>query len=299
MNTDFIKGIIVPILTPVDKNEVIDEGKMRKQVDFVIDGGVSGILAFGSNGEFYMTEEDEMMKALKIMLNHASGRVPVYMGIGAISTKKCIRIAKAAAAAGADGISVLQPMFLKPTEEELYLHFKRIADAVSDTPMLLYNNPGRTGYTLSANLVERLAREVPNIVGMKDSSGDMTQTEEFIRRTSDIGFKVFGGKDTLIFGAMVHGAAGCVATTANFIPELVTSIYNLYMQGDLDGARKAQFKLNPIRLSMDKASFPVATKDLANMLGLDVGKPYTRNLPGHKQAIEAMEQQMRIAGYIE
>ena len=287
MNTDFIKGIIVPILTPVDKNEVIDEGKMRKQVDFVIDGGVSGILAFGSNGEFYMTEEDEMMKALKIMLNHASGR------------KKCIRIAKAAAAAGADGISVLQPMFLKPTEEELYLHFKRIADAVSDTPMLLYNNPGRTGYTLSANLVERLAREVPNIVGMKDSSGDMTQTEEFIRRTSDIGFKVFGGKDTLIFGAMVHGAAGCVATTANFIPELVTSIYNLYMQGDLDGARKAQFKLNPIRLSMDKASFPVATKDLANMLGLDVGKPYTPNLPGHKQAIEAMEQQMRIAGYIE
>ena len=246
-----------------------------------------------------MTEEDEMMKALKIMLNHASGRVPVYMGIGAISTKKCIRIAKAAAAAGADGISVLQPMFLKPTEEELYLHFKRIADAVSDTPMLLYNNPGRTGYTLSANLVERLAREVPNIVGMKDSSGDMTQTEEFIRRTSDIGFKVFGGKDTLIFGAMVHGAAGCVATTANFIPELVTSIYNLYMQGDLDGARKAQFKLNPIRLSMDKASFPVATKDLANMLGLDVGKPYTPNLPGHKQAIEAMEQQMRIAGYIE
>ncbi|MFR3752617.1 MAG: dihydrodipicolinate synthase family protein [Enterocloster sp.] len=118
----------------------------------------------------------------------------------------------------------------------------------------------------------------------------MTQTEEFIRRTSDIGFKVFGGKDTLIFGAMVHGAAGCVATTANFIPELVTSIYNLYMQGDLDGARKAQFKLNPIRLSMDKASFPVATKDLANMLGLDVGKPYTPNLPGHKQAIEAMEQ---------
>ena len=299
MNTEFIKGIIVPILTPVDKNEVIDEGNMRKQVDFVIDGGVSGILAFGSNGEFYMTEEDEMMKALKIMLNHASGRVPVYMGIGAISTKKCIRIAKAAAAAGADGISVLQPMFLKPTEEELYLHFKRIADAVSDTPMLLYNNPGRTGYTLSANLVERLAREVPNIVGMKDSSGDMTQTEEFIRRTSDIGFKVFGGKDTLIFGAMVHGAAGCVATTANFIPELVTSIYNLYMQGDLDGARKAQFKLNPIRLSMDKASFPVATKDLANMLGLDVGKPYTPNLPGHKQAIEAMEQQMRIAGYIE
>ena len=130
MNTEFIKGVIVPILTPIDKDEVMDEGKMRKQVDFVIDGGVSGILAFGSNGEFYMAEEDEMIWALNIMLDQSSGRVPVYMGIGAISTKKCIRIAKAAAAAGADGISVLQPMFLKPTEDELYLHFKRIADAV-------------------------------------------------------------------------------------------------------------------------------------------------------------------------
>ena len=158
MNTEFIKGVIVPILTPIDKDEVMDEGKMRKQVDFVIDGGVSGILAFGSNGEFYMAEEDEMIWALNIMLDQSSGRVPVYMGIGAISTKKCIRIAKAAAAAGADAISVLQPMFLKPTEDELYLHFKRIADAVPDTPMLLYNNPGRTGYTLSAGLVEQIGR---------------------------------------------------------------------------------------------------------------------------------------------
>ena len=147
MNTEFIKGIIVPILTPVDKNEVIDEGKMRKQVDFVIDGGVSGILAFGSNGEFYMTEEDEMMKALKIMLNHASGRVPVYMGIGAISTKKCIRNCKSSGSSWCRRYIGPSAHVSKPTEEELYLHFKRIADAVSDTPMLLYNNPGRTGYT--------------------------------------------------------------------------------------------------------------------------------------------------------
>lgn len=96
--------------------------------------------------------------------------------------------------AGADGISVLQPMFLKPTEDELYAHFKAIANAVPNLPMLLYNNPGRVGYTMSGNLVERLAREVNNIVGIKDSSGDMTQTEEFIRRTQDLDFKVFGGK---------------------------------------------------------------------------------------------------------
>ena len=168
MNTDFIKGVVVPILTPIDEEEKIDEARLRDQVDYVIEGGVLGILAFGSNGEFYVVEEDEMERGLKIMLDQAAGRVPVYFGIGAISTKKCCRLAKMAVEAGAAGISVLQPMFLKPTEAELYNHFKTIAESVPETPMLLYNNPGRVGYTMSAGLVERLAHEVPNIVGMKD-----------------------------------------------------------------------------------------------------------------------------------
>ena len=213
MNTDFIKGVVVPILTPIDEEEKIDEARLRDQVDYVIEGGVLGILAFGSNGEFYVVEEDEMERGLKIMLDQAAGRVPVYFGIGAISTKKCCRLAKMAVEAGAAGISVLQPMFLKPTEAELYNHFKTIAESVPETPMLLYNNPGRVGYTMSAGLVERLAHEVPNIVGMKDTSGDITQTSEFIRRTRDVGFKVFGGKDTLLYASMCHGAVGGVVGT--------------------------------------------------------------------------------------
>ena len=183
-----------------------------------------------------------------------------------------------AAAGGAAGISVLQPMFLKPTETELFTHFKAIADAVKDLPVLLYNNPGRVGYTLSANLVERLAHEVSNIVGMKDTSGDITQTSEFIRRNRDIGFKVFGGKDTLLYASLCHGAVGGVCTAANFMPELITDVYNKYAAGDLEGSLEAQFKLNPVRLSMDGASFPVAAKDMANLRGRNIGLPYTPNL---------------------
>ena len=299
MNTDFMKsGIVVPILTPVDKDEKIDETKLREQVDFVIDGGVVGVLAFGSNGEFYMVEEDEMERALKIMVDQAKGRVPVFMGIGGIATKKCIRIAKMAKEVGADAISVLQPMFIKPTEEELYEHFKAIADAVPDMPMLLYNNPGRTGYTLSSNLVYRLAHEVENIVGMKDSSGDMTQTEEFIRRNSDCGFKVYGGKDTLIFGAMCHGAAGCVATTANFVPDLVCSIITKYNEGDFEGSREAQYKLNPLRLLMDKTSWPVATKDMANIVGRNVGDPYRPNKSTTGPKYDDMKEELVKLGYV-
>ncbi len=298
MNTDFMKGIIPPILTPIDKDEKIDEAKLRKQVNHVINGGVHGILAFGSNGEFYMIDEEETERGLKIMIDENKGRVPMYLGIGAIKTRTCIKLAKMGEKLGATGVSVLQPMFLKPNETELYEHFKAIADAIPSTPMLLYNNPGRTNYTLSSNLVVKLATTVKNIVGMKDSSGDMTQTEEFIRRTRDIDFKVFGGKDTLIYGALVHGGAGAVATMANFLPELVCSIYEKYAAGDVKGSLEAQYKLNPIRLLMDKASFPVATKDMANIMGLDIGVPFLPNLPTGGAVLEEMRAEIKKAGLL-
>lgn len=299
MNTDFIKGIVVPILTCIGEDERIDEARMRRQVDYVIDGGVAGILAFGSNGEFYMVEEDEMERGLRIMVDQSAGRVPVYFGIGAIRTQKCVRLAKMAVKNGAACVSVLQPMFLKPTETELFTHFKAIAEAIPDTPVLLYNNPGRVGYTMSANLVERLAHEVPNIVGMKDTSGDITQTMEFIRRTRDVGFKVFGGKDTLLYASLCHGAVGGVCTTANIMPRMVVEIYDKYVAGDLAGSLEAQFRLNPARLSMDAASFPVAAKDMANLHGQDVGAPYLPTLPTPEgAALDKMRSEMQKAGLI-
>ncbi|MBP3218602.1 MAG: dihydrodipicolinate synthase family protein [Lachnospiraceae bacterium] len=300
MNTDFIKGVVVPIITVIDEDERIDEAGMRDQVEYVIGGGMQGILAFGSNGEFYQVEEDEMKRGLRIMVDQAAGRVPVYFGIGAINTKKCIRLAKMAVENGASCISVLQPMFLKPTQDELYRHFKAIADAVPGTPMLLYNNPGRVGYGLTADLVTRLAHEVDNIVGIKDTSGDMTLTEEFVRRNRDVNFKVFGGKDTLLFVSLCVGAVGGVCTAGNFMPELIGAVYQKYTAGDFEGAREAQFKLNPVRLSMDAASFPVAAKDMAILRGSAVGKPYLPNLPTPEgPALEGIRKAMKQAGLID
>ncbi len=299
MNIDFIKGVVVPMITPIDADELIDEKKIREQVDYVIDGGVTGILLYGSNGEFYVIEEDEMERGLKIVVDQAAGRVPVYFGIGAISTKKAIRLAKMAVANGAASVSILQPMFLRPTKDELFRHFKAIADAIPETPVLLYNNPGRVGYTLAADLVAKLAHEVPNIVGMKDTSGDITQTSEFIRMNRDVNFKVFGGKDTLLYASMCHGAVGGVCTAANFMPELITDVYNKYVAGDLEGSLEAQFKLNPVRLSMDGASFPVAAKDMANLRGRDIGVPYTPNLPTPEgPVLDKIKSEMQKAGLI-
>jgi 4-hydroxy-tetrahydrodipicolinate synthase len=292
MNTDFIKGIIPPIVTPVTADEKIDEAALREHIDFMIAGGISGLLAFGSNGEFYMLEEDEMETILKIIIDQVGGRLPVYMGVGAVRTSKCIRLARLGARLGARGVSVLQPMFIKPTEDELYDHFAAIAAAVPGVPVLLYNNPGKTGYPIPQGLVEKLAHAVPNLAGMKDSSGDMTETMEFIRRNRDVDFKVLVGKDTLIYPGLAVGAVGAVCSTANYMPELVCSIYRKFIAGDKAGALEAQYKINPIRLLMDQSSFPVAVKDYANLRGHRVGAPYLPNKPSPPAQMEKLRQEL-------
>lgn len=299
MNTTNIKGIIVPLLTPVDKEENIDEAKLRLMVNHVIENGVHGILAFGSNSEFYMFDDEEMFDGLRIILEEVAGRVPVFFGIGEIRTRNCIRLAKRAQEYDIAGISILQPMFIKPTEEALFNHFKKIAESVSTTPVLLYNNPGRAGYTMSADLVERLAHEINNIVGMKDSSGDITQLSEFIRRNRDIDFKVLSGKDTIIYAGMSIGAVGSVCSTANMYPQLVSGIYDKFVAGNYKDALEDQFKLNPIRLSQDPCSFPAATKDMANLMGMDVGSSILPTEATKGKNLENMKAIMRESGFLD
>lgn len=276
MKTDFIQGVIVPILMPIDENENIDEAVLRRQVDYVINGGVSGILLFGSNGEFYAMEPEEMERAVVIVISQVKGRIPVYVGVGAITTRRCIKTARMAYANGAQGISLLQPMFIAPSEDELYDHYRAVAEAVPKLPVLIYNNP-RVGYGIRPELGIRLAKDVENIVGVKDSSGNMTVLSEYVRLSQGMEFKVLAGKDTMIMQSLAAGAVGCVATTANFLPNFVCEIYQAFMDGDYDRARAAQYRLTPVRNALDLASFPAGTKDIANLMGLNVGAPYLPN----------------------
>ncbi|MDR1058920.1 MAG: dihydrodipicolinate synthase family protein [Treponema sp.] len=298
MNTDFIKGIIPPIVTPITADEKPDEQTLRNHIDYMIAAGISGILAFGSNGEFYMLEEDEMQSILRIMIDQVQDRVPVYMGVGAVRTSKCVRLARLGVRLGARGVSVLQPMFIKPTDDELTGHFEAVARAVPDVPVLLYNNPGRTGYPISQGVAEDLARRVPNIAGIKDSSGDLTETMEFIRRNRDLGFKVLVGKDTLVYPGLAVGAVGAVCSTANYMPELVCPIYDLFMAGKKTEALEAQYRLNPVRLATDKSTFPVAAKDCANLRGRELGGPYLPGKPSPPAQMENLRQHLLKAGLL-
>jgi 4-hydroxy-tetrahydrodipicolinate synthase len=267
-----LKGVIPPIITPVDEDENVDEKGLKRVIDYVIEGGVHGVFVLGSNGEFYALDYENQKRAVEITVKHVNKRVPVYAGASAITTKGCIKLAKMAEEAGADALTVLTPMFIKPNEKEMFNHFEAIAKS-TNLPVLLYNNPDKTTNNISISLLEKLAR-IDNIIGIKNTSLDFAQTIEYIRVTKDIeNFKVLSGSDYMIYATLAYGGAGCVAGTANVAPRLVVDIYEKYMAGDYQAAMDAQYKLIPLRNAYNYGSFPVVMKDCMNLLGLEVGHP--------------------------
>ena len=167
-----IKGIIPPILTPMNDDESINVAELRNQVDRMIEGGVHALFPFGTNGEGYILNAKEKQLVLETVIEQCNGRVPVYAGTGCISTKETIEQSKMAQAAGADVLSIITPSFAAASQDELYAHYKAVAEAV-DMPIVLYNIPARTGNALAPATVARLA-QIENIVGAKDSSGNFT-----------------------------------------------------------------------------------------------------------------------------
>jgi len=266
-----VKGVVPPLITPLDENEKLDEGGLRRLINYVMKGGVHGIFVIGSTGEFYGLSFEDKKKIVEIAMEEVNGRIPVYVGASAITTRDCIRLAEMAKSYEAAAITVLTPMFITPNEKELYDHFAAIAKAV-DIPNVIYNNPERTGVNMSAGLVEQLA-DIDNIVAAKDTSGDMTLTSEYIRRTKDKNFSIMAGRDTMILATLAYGGTGCVAGTANVVPKLVVEIYDKFIAGDMQGALDAQFRLSLFRNAYSMGSFPVVPKDALNILGVNVGHP--------------------------
>lgn len=262
------KGIIPAMVTPLDENGELKEGALRKLTNYLIDGGVHGLFAVGSQGEFFSLRADQKKRIIEIVVEETNGRVPVYAGTGAVTTREAIELTKIAESAGAQAVSVITPYFINPNETELFEHYTAIARSTS-LPVILYSNPARTGVSLSPDFVVR-ASKVDNIVGIKDSSGDLTLTAEYIRRTSE-DFAVLAGRDTLIYATLAYGGKGSVAATANVAPKLVVEIYEAFVAGDHKRALEAQYRLAPLRLAFSFGTFPVVIKEALNMIGIDAG----------------------------
>src|SRR5215470_1559152 len=239
-----IHGIIPPVATPMQPNEDLDLPRLKWFLDHLIKAGVHGVFVLGTNSEFYSLDEREKQEVIATAVAHVNKRVPVYAGTGAETTREVIRLTKMAEREGADGVSIITPYFVLPTQQEIATHYRRIAESTS-LPVILYNNPGTCGgVKIDVDTVARLA-QIPNILGVKDSSGDLQNTIEFIRVVPER-FSVMMGRDTLIYFALVAGARGAVAATANVAPRLLVSIYESFRRGDHAAAAAAQRRLNPL-----------------------------------------------------
>ncbi len=262
------KGIIPAMVTPFHKDESLNEDALRQLTRFLLAGGVHGLFAVGGQGEFWALDMDEKRRVIEIVVQEANGKVPVYAGTGATTTREAVRTTQMAAAAGADFVSVITPFFIHPSANELYDHYVAVAKS-SKVPVILYNNPPKTGVNLGADLVARLA-QVENIAGVKDSSGDLTLTGEYIRRCGP-DFVVLAGRDTMIFATLVSGGKGSIAATANVAPRLTVEIYEAVVAGDLPRALAAQNRLAPLRLAFEMGTFPVVIKEALEIMGIHAG----------------------------
>jgi 4-hydroxy-tetrahydrodipicolinate synthase len=297
IGTEFIKGVIPAVVTPMKADGQLDEQGLRRLIDHLIEQQVHGIFTIGTAGEFWALTVDEKRQVFDWTVDQVQGRVPVYLGTCAGTTTEAVQLARDAEKAGADALSVLTPLFIAPDEEEMYQHYRAIAEAV-ELPVLLYTNPDRTGNDLSPALVERLATEVDHIAGIKDSSGNLSQTVEYLRRTPD-DFRVLMGRDTLIYAAMVHGAAGAIAASANLAPDLSVGIYERFIAGDLKGALAFQLRLAPLRNAFSLGTFPAMLKTGLELLGLPAGPPRAPVSPLTGEARERLRSALAQAGKVE
>ncbi len=274
-------GIIPPIITPFDDQGRVDFSALAKMSVFLVENGVHGLFPFGTTGEFYAVSDEEYVKGLETVRDAVAGMknrygrpIQLLAGCSHITTRGVIRLIKLVEQVGGyDAVSVLTPMFVTQTQDELYTYYKTIA-ASTDMPVIMYNNKPKTNVTIEPATVSVLAHECPNIIGAKDSTGDMTNTAEYLRLTQDIRdkFNVMMGRDTLIYAALHYGASGAVASCANVAPRVVADIYDKFMDGDYAGSLAAQYRLAPLRIACSMGTFPEVIKEGLNLQGIPVGK---------------------------
>lgn len=286
-----IKGIISAMITPMNEDESINVAALREQVNRQIESGVHAIFCFGTNGEGYILNKEEKKLVLKTVIEETNGRVPVYAGTGCVSTKETIEQSKMAMDLGADALSIITPSFAVASQNELYDHYKTVAEAV-DMPIILYNIPARTGNALAPATVGKLS-EIPNIIGAKDSSGNFTNILGYISATEKNNFSVLSGNDQLILWALKAGGVGGIAGCANVYPHTMASIYNSYMEGNWEKAKEYQDSIASFRGCFKYGNPNTVVKTAVSLLGYNVGKcraPFNQ-LP--QEGIEALEKVLK------
>ena len=257
------QGAIVATVTPF-RNGKLDVTALRKLVKFQIESGTDGIVPCGTTGESATLSFEEHERVIDTVIQAAGGKVPVIAGTGSNNTREAVRLTRYAKKAGASGALVITPYYNKPTQEGLYLHFRAVAES-ADLPIVLYNVPGRTGVNMTAATVARLA-EVPNIVGVKEASGNLNQVCDIVRATPKT-FCVLSGDDFLFFPMMALGGKGVISVASNVAPRAMAELYDAYVIGEISRAREIHYRLWPLFHACFLETNPIPAKTALAMMG--------------------------------
>jgi 4-hydroxy-tetrahydrodipicolinate synthase len=267
MKLDWMRGCATAIVTPFKADGAIDEERMRALVDRQIKGGVLLLVPCGTTGESATMTEDEDARVIALTIDVARGRARVIAGAGSNSTTSAIEYSRRARDAGADAVLQVAPWYNKPTQEGLYAHFRAIAEAVPDVPVMLYNVPGRTSSNIAAQTTLRLARACENIVAVKEASGNLTQIMEILRERP-ANFSVLSGDDAVTLPLIALGAEGIVSVASNEIPDLMSQMTNFALDGKWSEARELHYRLLPLMEINFIESSPGPVKAAMAMMGL-------------------------------
>jgi 4-hydroxy-tetrahydrodipicolinate synthase len=289
------RGLYTAIVTPFTVNENVDEGTLKKLIDFYLAGGVDGIVPCGTTGESPTLTHDEHDRVIELTVEHVNGRAKVLAGTGSNSTREAVRLSKHARKAGADALLLVTPYYNKPTQEGMYRHFREIAESVS-IPSIIYNIKGRTGINLETDTLVRLMTDCANVVGVKEASGDLNQMKDVIaRRTKE--FSVLSGDDNMTLPLIQAGGDGVISVASNIIPERMSRMVKLALEGKFAEAEALEKEISPLFAVEFVETNPIPIKYMLSLKGMcqEIYRlPICELRPPSKEKVRAVMKQMGL-----
>ena len=282
------KGAGVAIVTPMTETEEVNYPKLAELLDYQIENGTDAIIICGTTGESSTLTHEEHLEAIRFTVEHAAGRVPVVAGTGSNCTRTAVYLSQEAEKSGADGLLLVSPYYNKATQKGLAAHFKTIADSVK-LPVILYNIQGRTGVNIVPETLAWLAKNVENIVGVKEASNSITQVAK-IAQLTDGALDIYSGNDDQIVPILSLGGVGVISVLSNIAPRETHDIVAKYLAGDVEGSRDLQLKALPLVEKLFCEVNPIPVKAALNMMGWEVGPvrmPLTVMEEEHQRQLKA------------
>ncbi|WP_407355440.1 4-hydroxy-tetrahydrodipicolinate synthase [Methanolobus sp. WCC5] len=288
------KGVLPALITPFFNDNTIDKESFRNIVNYVEEGGVSGVVVCGTTGESATLTTAEHKELIDLCVDHA--KVPVVAGTGSNNTLEAVELTRHAADAGAGGALIISPYYIKPNNAGLIAHFKKIAES-ADIPIILYNVPSRTGQDMPLEVIVELSK-VDNIVAVKEASGSLSKLSRILEETVDEDFEVISGEDGLTFPILAMGGTGVISVVANIVPEMMVKLTEAVSAGDLATARKLHFEMAPLIRALFMETNPIPVKRAVELLGLSGGTMRLPLAPLSEENSVVLENVLRNMGCI-